>query len=199
MPRAGKPHQDQDPWANSERSLTWDDTSSKAWFNPSSKDVTADLSWAGPSPLYSGTPARSRFGLLKSCRQTGAAYIRALCPGPSDPKGSPRLYSAHATAVEWPSWVLAQHTGLVSIVKSLLGHGCGEPHSLALQGVHSSDFLASAWSKLIAIYLEPSVAIFNSIGCGLLDWAKCNITQYLPILHLGYRSNSSWPLASPAC
>lgn len=45
-------------------SPTWDETSSKTWFNPSSKDVTADLSWACPSPLYSGMPDRSRLGLL---------------------------------------------------------------------------------------------------------------------------------------
>lgn len=47
---------------------TWEETSSKAWFNPSNKDVTADLSWGCPSPLYSGTPDRSRFGLLYSCK-----------------------------------------------------------------------------------------------------------------------------------
>lgn len=46
------------------QSRTCDDTSSKAWFSPSSKDVTEDLSWVWASPLNSGTPARSLFGLL---------------------------------------------------------------------------------------------------------------------------------------
>lgn len=59
-----KPHGAQDPQGNQARGPTWEETSSKAWFNPSSSDVTAALSWACPSPLYSGTPDRSRFGRL---------------------------------------------------------------------------------------------------------------------------------------
>lgn len=81
--------------------------------------------------------------------------------------------------------LLASKSWAIAVV-NIAGLPGFPPYVLALSRVDSSDselFSGSAYSELIAIiYLEPSVAVFNSTGCALHGETKSNITQYLPIL-----------------